>query len=69
MEHLRSEATRRPHGLSDCQPHNLGDYHESAPSPELLIELHRRLAAYDADPSRALTWEQVVAKVTRTKRG
>ncbi len=32
------------------------------PSPELLAELHRRLAAHAADPGRALTWEQVVAR-------
>lgn len=36
-----------------------------APSPELLGELRRRLAAHAADPSRALTWEQVVAHVRR----
>ena len=34
-------------------------------SPELLDELRRRLAAHDADPSRALTWEQVVEHVRR----
>ncbi|MBO0697413.1 MAG: addiction module protein [Zavarzinella sp.] len=33
------------------------------PSPELAAELERRLAAHDADPSRALSWEQVVAHV------
>jgi putative addiction module component (TIGR02574 family) len=32
-----------------------------APGPELLAEMRRRLAAFDADPSRGLTWEQVVA--------
>lgn len=37
------------------------------PSPELLAELERRLAAHDADPRRALTWEQVVARVRRPK--
>jgi putative addiction module component (TIGR02574 family) len=34
-------------------------------SPELLDELRRRLAAHDANPSRALTWEQVVEHVRR----
>ena len=38
-----------------------------APAPALLAELERRLAAYDADPSRALTWEQVVAHVGRDR--
>jgi putative addiction module component (TIGR02574 family) len=33
------------------------------PSPELLEELKQRLAAHDADPSRALTWEQVVERI------
>jgi putative addiction module component (TIGR02574 family) len=37
------------------------------PSPELLEELRRRLAAHDADPSRALTWEQVVEHVRRDR--
>jgi putative addiction module component (TIGR02574 family) len=37
------------------------------PSPELAAELKRRLAAHDADPSRALTWEQVVAHVRRPR--
>ena len=38
-----------------------------SPSPELLAELERRLAAHDADPSRALTWEQVVAHAKRAR--
>ena len=37
------------------------------PSPELLAELDRRLAAYEADPGRGLTWEQVVAHVRRPR--
>lgn len=37
------------------------------PDPALLAELDRRLAAYDADPARALTWEQVVAHVRRPR--
>lgn len=37
------------------------------PSPELLDELTRRLAAHDADPSRALTWDEVVAHVRRPR--
>ena len=37
------------------------------PSPELLDELRRRLAAHDADPSRVLTWEQVVERVRRDR--
>ena len=37
------------------------------PSPELLDELRRRLAAHDADPSRALTWEQVIDHVRRDR--
>jgi putative addiction module component (TIGR02574 family) len=35
--------------------------------PGLLDELNRRLAAHDMDPTRALTWEQVVSHV-RLKR-
>ena len=38
-----------------------------SPSPELLAELHRRLAAHAADPGRALTWEQVVAHAKRAR--
>jgi putative addiction module component (TIGR02574 family) len=37
------------------------------PSPELAAELERRLAAHTADPSRALTWEQVVAHARRPR--
>ena len=37
------------------------------PSPELLAELQRRLAAHTAHPTRALTWEQVVAHVRRVR--
>ena len=37
------------------------------PSAELEAELRRRLAAHDADPTRALTWEQVVAHVRRAR--
>lgn len=36
-------------------------------SPELLTELRRRLDAYDADPSRALTWDEVIAHVKRAR--
>ena len=35
--------------------------------PGQLDELQRRLATHDADPTRALTWEQVVAHVRRTR--
>ena len=35
------------------------------PNAELKAELERRLAAYRADPSRSLTWEEVVAHVKR----
>ncbi len=38
-----------------------------APEPGLLDELNRRLAAHAVDPTRTLTWEQVVAHVRRTK--
>jgi putative addiction module component (TIGR02574 family) len=37
------------------------------PGPEVLAELDRRLAAHAADPSRALTWEQIVAHVRRPR--
>lgn len=37
------------------------------PSPELLAELERRLAAHAADPSRALTSDQVAAHVKRPR--
>lgn len=37
------------------------------PSPELLAELDRRLAAHTADPSRAFTWDEVVQHVRRAK--
>ncbi len=35
------------------------------PSPALLAELDRRMAAYQDDPSRVLTWEQVILHVRR----
>jgi putative addiction module component (TIGR02574 family) len=37
------------------------------PGPELLAELDRRLAAHAADPSRVLTWDEVVSHVRRAK--
>jgi putative addiction module component (TIGR02574 family) len=37
------------------------------PSEELKAELDRRLAAYRADPSRALTWDEVMAHVRRAR--
>ncbi len=37
------------------------------PSEELKAELRRRLAAFEADPSRGLTWEQVAAHVRRAR--
>ena len=37
------------------------------PSDDLKAELDRRLAVYQADPSRGLTWEQVVAHVKRPR--
>ncbi|MGL4554161.1 MAG: addiction module protein [Gemmataceae bacterium] len=36
------------------------------PSEALLAELRRRLAAYDADPTSGLTWEQMVASIKRS---
>jgi len=36
------------------------------PTPELLAELRRRVAKHDLDPSRALTWEQVVDSIRET---
>ncbi len=36
-------------------------------SDELRAELNRRLAAHQADPGRALTWEQVLAHVKRVR--
>ncbi len=35
--------------------------------PGQLDELQRRLASHDADPTLALSWEQVVAHVRRTR--
>jgi putative addiction module component (TIGR02574 family) len=34
---------------------------------ELKADLDRRLAAYEADPTRALTWEQVLAHLRRPR--
>lgn len=34
---------------------------------DLKAELDRRLAAYEADPTNVLTWEQVVARVRRPR--
>ena len=35
---------------------------------ELQAELQHRLATYEADPTRVLTWEQVEAQVRRPQR-
>ncbi len=40
---------------------------QPTPSPELVAVLRRRLAAHDADPSRAKTWDEVVAHVRRPR--
>jgi putative addiction module component (TIGR02574 family) len=40
---------------------------QPTPTPELLAELDRRLAAHEANPGRVLTWEQVVAHVRRAR--
>ncbi len=37
------------------------------PNEELKAELQRRIAAYEADPSRGLTWEQVEAHIRRPR--
>lgn len=34
---------------------------------ELKAELERRIAAHEADPTRVLTWEQVLAHVRRPR--
>ncbi|MFO0799771.1 MAG: addiction module protein [Gemmataceae bacterium] len=47
--------------------HIADDGWRPTPPPELLDELTRRLAAHDADPSRARTWEQVLAHVQRPR--
>ncbi|WP_161967825.1 addiction module protein [Fimbriiglobus ruber] len=40
---------------------------QPSPDPALLAELDRRLAAHAADPSRALTRDQVVDHVRRNR--
>lgn len=40
---------------------------QPSPSPTLLAELDRRVAAYADDPNRVLTWDQVVAHVRRPR--
>ena len=37
------------------------------PSEQLEAELRCRLAAHEADPTRVLTWEQVVAHIRRSR--
>jgi putative addiction module component (TIGR02574 family) len=37
------------------------------PTEELKVELDRRLAAYQADPSKVATWEEAVARVRRPR--
>ena len=37
------------------------------PSERLEAELRRRLAAYEEDPTKVLTWEQVIARVRRSQ--
>lgn len=36
-------------------------------TPELKEELEQRIAAHEADPTRVLTWEQVLAHVRRPR--
>jgi putative addiction module component (TIGR02574 family) len=36
-------------------------------TPEVQSELDRRLSAHEADPSKVLTWEQVVERVRRPR--
>ncbi len=37
------------------------------PDEQLKAELQQRIAAYEADPSRGLTWEQVEAHLRRSR--
>jgi putative addiction module component (TIGR02574 family) len=37
------------------------------PDEQAKAELRRRIAAYQADPSRALTWEQVESHIRRLR--
>jgi len=37
------------------------------PDEELKAELKRRIAAYEAEPSRGLTWEQMEAHIRRPR--
>ena len=37
------------------------------PDEEVKAELRRRIDAYQADPSRALTWEQVESHIRRLR--
>ena len=37
------------------------------PSPELLAELERRLAAHEAAPDRVHSWDELVAHVRRDR--
>jgi putative addiction module component (TIGR02574 family) len=37
------------------------------PTDELKVELERRLAAQQADPTRVVTWEQLVEHVRRPR--
>lgn len=37
------------------------------PTDALIAELNRRIAAHEADPTRTLTWDQVVAHVKRAR--
>jgi putative addiction module component (TIGR02574 family) len=37
------------------------------PGEELKAELRRRIAAYEVDPTRGLTWEQVEAHIRRPR--
>ncbi len=70
---LRELMRRRGNHLTDAEVDELaGELFQGgapaevpAPSPELLAEIHRRLAALDADPSSGRTWEQVMERINR----
>ena len=45
----------------------VADGWQSEPTDELVVELDRRLAVHEADPTNVRTWEQVVERVRQSR--
>ena len=50
-----------------CWDQLVEDGWQPEPSDDLIAELDRRLAAHEANPTNVRTWEQVLARVRKSK--